>query len=175
MKLVKALIIAGLVISLAPCSCWAEFYRYKDANGAWVYTDNVMEVPADQRPKTYEGVQDGLSDDEKAKLKAEKTAKAAKRRAKRKSFPSTVSSNTDRAFADLKAEEDALNETGKDLKAQQEALMRLQAQAKTPEDRDAANLKMIQLNKKVAQYEKQRQAYMKKVDIYNRMLQDKID
>ncbi|ACL06085.1 hypothetical protein Dalk_4406 [Desulfatibacillum aliphaticivorans] len=175
MKLIKALIIAGVIFSLAPCACWAEFYRYKDASGAWVYTDNIMEVPADQRPKTYEGVTDNLSDSEKAKLKAEKAARAAKRRAKRHSFPSTVSSDTDRAYADLKAEEDALTEMGKDLKAEQDALGRLRVEAKTQEERDAINLKMAALNKKIQQYEKQRQDYIKKVDVYNRMLQKKID
>ena len=175
MKLIKAIIFIGVILGLMPCAGLAEFYRYKDANGVWVYTDNLMEVPDDQRPKKYEGVNDGLTEEQKARKKAEKDTKAAVRKEKRTNFPKTVSSNTDKAYADLKAEENAMEEMGKDLQAQQNALLRLRASAKTPEDKDAINLKMLDLNKKIRKYEEKRQAYIKKVETYNKMLQSKID
>ncbi|MBI9075836.1 MAG: hypothetical protein JEZ02_10525 [Desulfatibacillum sp.] len=174
MKLMKALIIAGVVLALAPCVCLGEFYRFKDASGAWVYTDNLMEVPQDQRPTKYEGVNDGLSEKEKAAQKLEKETKAAVRQQKRQGFSKSVPSNTDKAFANLKAEENALEKISNDLRAEQGALLKMKEKAKTPEEQDNINIKMVELNKKVMTYEKQRQAYLKKVDTYNRMLQKKM-
>lgn len=51
------LLTAGM-LTLAPLVAYAEFYRYKDAQGVMRYTDNLAEVPEDQRPQvtTYQEV-----------------------------------------------------------------------------------------------------------------------
>ncbi len=49
---IKLILLTGLIAFFA-LSASAEFYRYKDENGVYRYTDNLMEVPEDQRPKVY--------------------------------------------------------------------------------------------------------------------------
>jgi len=47
-------IILFCICFVFPLSASAEFYRYKDANGVLRFTDNLAEVPDDQKPKVYE-------------------------------------------------------------------------------------------------------------------------
>ena len=42
-------IILFLSLMLVPGLCLAEFYKYRDANGAIRFTDNLGDVPKDQR------------------------------------------------------------------------------------------------------------------------------
>jgi len=52
MKNNKVLITAYIVLILFLSTiCFAEFYKYKDSNGYLRFTDNLAEVPEDQRPK----------------------------------------------------------------------------------------------------------------------------
>jgi len=52
MKHKKLMIIINIVLILLVSSlCFAEFYKYKDSNGYLRFTDNLAEVPEDQRPK----------------------------------------------------------------------------------------------------------------------------
>lgn len=50
----RTLIASLLAITLLiPVAAFGEFYRYKDENGTMRFTDNLLEVPVDQRPKIY--------------------------------------------------------------------------------------------------------------------------
>jgi uncharacterized coiled-coil DUF342 family protein len=81
-----------LVVLIIPGLAGAEFYKYRDANGVLRFTDDISEVPEDQRaklkeyksvvtPKPVEEVTDAQSGPKKSeleamaqKLEAEKTA-----------------------------------------------------------------------------------------------------
>jgi hypothetical protein len=49
----KALILL-LSLTMIPGLCWAEFYKYRDANGVVRFTDNLGDVPRDQRENIQE-------------------------------------------------------------------------------------------------------------------------
>ena len=44
------IICCGLLLTVSSI-CFAEFYKYKDSNGVLRFTDNLAEVPENQRPK----------------------------------------------------------------------------------------------------------------------------
>ena len=48
------ILILFLSLMLIPGLCFAEFYKYKDANGVLRFTDNLGEVPKDQRENIQE-------------------------------------------------------------------------------------------------------------------------
>ena len=55
------LLLGALAMILClPASSSAEFYKYRDANGNLRFTDNLAEVPPDQRPEVdrYKQVED---------------------------------------------------------------------------------------------------------------------
>ena len=43
-------LVLGLLLGLG-ASAWAEYYKYRDENGAIRFTDDIMQVPVDQRQK----------------------------------------------------------------------------------------------------------------------------
>ncbi len=171
MKMTRALFIAVVIAALLPGLCQAEFYRYKDAGGTWRYTDDISEVPEDQRPEEYKGVDDGLSEEEKTAKRLDQASKAEVRRQKYGTRSGSLSKNPDRAFASLKAEEKDLEKLGKKLRAEQDALIKARESNPSGADMAVINKKVLALNKRVEAYEKKRTALLKKIDAYNRMIQ----
>jgi hypothetical protein len=47
----RKIIIYLVCLILIPGICFAEFYKYRDANGVLRFTDNLGDVPKDQREK----------------------------------------------------------------------------------------------------------------------------
>lgn len=171
MSLKKTLCIFAIVLLALPCLCQAEFYRYKDAGGVLRFTDNLAEVPIDQRPEMeqYKGVDASLTQEQKAAKQADKAAKAAVRQQRRQtSTGSTRFSSSDKAFSALKAQERALEKDGRELEAEQSALLVQKGKASTTAQINAVNKKIAQLNTRINAYEKKRQLLLKRIDIYNK-------
>jgi len=131
----KSVIIA-LILILVPLVSSAEFYKYRDESGVLHYTDDLSEIPANQRPKmdTYKEIDDFfLPELKQSMIEDEKRQKL---------------SNTKAA---LDKEYNELMKTKQSLVDAQAETMQRSADAKMNSE------KMLQLNKRLADYEKRRQ------------------
>lgn len=142
-------ICCGLLLCLlmAPAPAGAEFYRYRDAQGTIRFTDNIAEVPPDQRPRVrrYEGAT---------------TEQAPGADAPDGGDPSAVD------FEDLQAARLQLNETKAELDREfgelmrdKESLSQERAQVTSAEEAEAVKAKILELNRRITDYERRRQEY----------------
>jgi hypothetical protein len=139
-----------------------EYYQYKDANGNILFTDDVANVPANDRSNltVYESVDN--SDYETLSDASENVVSDS-------SIQETVTGNDeDLSVESLDAMRAALDQTAASLKAEHEELA-----AQVP-GVDASKLqkteydkKVLEMNAKMADYKKQHQAYSEKVKAYN--------
>ncbi|MEA3280000.1 MAG: hypothetical protein U9Q38_05325 [Thermodesulfobacteriota bacterium] len=173
MRLRYAVII--LILAGLPSLVCAEFYKYRDGNGVLRFTDNLSEVPKDQRPeiKTYKEADDFLAPwqrEEKARREAvvSEEARGAAREAEGRKInvPKTqIGSTPDdlkRIKAGLDREFDALMQRKQAVDAEKAALR--------TKDRKAAKAcleKAKQLNADIREFEQRRQAFQKKADAFN--------
>lgn len=139
----------NLVFLSGMMAAHAEFYRYKDENGAIRFTDDLAEVPEDQRPqlRVYDEPADfGIVPEKPAE---EEAAKSDEKEPDRMTV-----------YKALRAEEDEL---AKEL----EALNKEKAKLGDPAAKTYQK-KVDQFNKKIAAYEKKRAAYNEKVKAFKR-------
>ncbi len=168
--LIRNLLLAGMVVYWAtPAFC--EYYQYTDQNGVSRFTDNLANVPPDQRPdvKTHQSIESqpvqqttGGAVKEKA---SRSTAAAGKetepsggtwqgRNAQKKQ-------ELDRMQADLKATFEALQTERSGLEA------KAPPKGATFEEKVAYTEKVEAFNAKIAGYEEKLDAFNQKVNAYN--------
>lgn len=159
----------------------AEFYKYRDANGVLRFTDNIAEVPVDQRPKIkqYEEATDYMTQEQKA-AKEEADAKAAKdHRAK---LDAMLSSGKNEAPEDVNDPGfvDYLNRTKVQLDNEYAGLMRekdelnaSRASLKTESDIKDYQEKAKDLNARIKAFNLRRDEYKAKADAFNQGAQPK--
>lgn len=150
---------------LVPLISSAEFYKYTDKSGVLRYTDDMNEIPKDQRPKmdAYSEPDDFIiPEEEQQKIedakKAQKDAEAAK-------------SIKDRDAMRLKLDntKNALDKEYEELKQTKQELIDTRADAiKNAADKKAHKEKILQFNERVKDLEKRRQAFAKEVDDFNK-------
>ena len=130
----KSVIIA-LTLIVVPFISSAEFYKYRDDSGVLHYTDDLSAIPADQRPKvdTYSERDDFILPEMKQqKIEDIKRQKLSKTKA-------------------------ALDKEYKELTKTKQSLVDTQAETmKRAAGAKANSEKMLQLNKRIADYEKRR-------------------
>ena len=136
-----------LCLLLTPTLAGAEFYRYRDAQGTIRFTDNIAEVPPDQRPgvRRYEGTP---------------TAPAPGADAADGGDAQAID------FEDLQAARMQLNDTKAELDREfgelmrdKEALSQERAQVTSAEEAAAVKEKILELNRRITDYERRRQEY----------------
>ena len=146
----------------------AEFYKYRDESGVLRFTDNLAEVPPDQRPNvsTYEGVQTAPGD-----VPAEKTAGPSDGEQKDAAAAGDVDLEVKE---DLEEEQNRLEQLKQSLdKERQELAGRKEAlkeeRKKLRDERDARiyNEKVEELNEHIAEYEQRRKAFQQQVESLN--------
>jgi len=169
----------SLVILLLPALVSAELYRYTDERGVIHFTDNYIEIPQNQRPKVEiinrldettppvvktetdrpeetrlpaEGVEVDRPSEEAGTQGPEAVAEGAQSQPQ---FESLI-----KAKADLDKIYDA-------LAAEKEALEKEQQTLKTVESIRAYQSKVNLFNQRLADYERQRQAFQTRADAYN--------
>lgn len=147
---------------MLPASVMAEFYRYRDANGVMRFTDNLDEVPRDQRPAvaSYNEPDDFLTPEERQK-KAEEAAAAANTKP---TSAFDAEQNERMRLNKVRIELDA--EYG-DLMKEKEAVAKMKAAAKDDVARKAYRDKVIALNKRITAYETGRKAYEDAMDAFS--------
>jgi predicted RNase H-like nuclease (RuvC/YqgF family) len=153
---IRMILLVGMIGCLA-IPAFGKYYRYTDANGVLRFTDNLADVPKDQRPnvKTFKSIKSRVAKDEAG---PESTVKAAP--------PSNNSRDEEYA-----REKDKLDRRQAELN---KLFMKLQNErtalaAKAPpagasaETIDAYRQKVENLNTRIGRYEKQRAEFEKKL------------
>lgn len=160
------LIFSILLLSIAfPGSLWAEFYRYTGEDGAIHFTDDLSQVPLDQREQVeaYTGTQTPPPAPEPAEVpKAQKAANLAKE-----------------AIANLEEQRQSLVTRQETLKTEYERLMNVKAEtevlrqtADTPEKQQALKDKLTALQADITKYDTQTKALEEEVNAFNEAIKN---
>jgi len=159
-------LLAGLFAFL-PCTVFADFYRYKDENGVLRFTDNLSEVPVDQRPKVHSykestGSQTPGKQAGEAKPEASGDTDSTEASETRKD-----KKPTDQEIEKLLEIKAALDKEFAELEKEKQVLANQKGKLKTRSQIKARNEKVTRYNKRLAEYEKRRKAFQKEVDAFN--------
>lgn len=158
---VFCLILLGLVLGAAPVQ--AEFYKYLDKNGNARFTDDLSEVPPDQRKaeefEQYSGVKSPSSEQSKTG-EAEAEGGFYPVAEEMEAAPSTEAESMS---GDAIEQRKALEERQKSLRKVYEALMK--------ETRQLQNRPIFRSPAEVRAYEEKLKAHEEKVKAYNRKKQ----
>ena len=139
-----------VALSLIPMPVFAEFYKYKDANGVLRFTDNLLEVPKDQREKiqTYKEVvtpepEPDISDAQKE---------------------DAVLKNQSNRAEQINNEREVLEQAFKALDAERKSLLESPPSPQEQEAYEAHKKRIEAFNAKIKAYEEQRKMFQSKVD-----------
>jgi len=148
----------------------ADFYKYVDQNGVTRYTDNLADIPEDQRPKikTFSGTEDepaygkSVKESHREPDKLQKGQQAANVKKKRQ-----VSTRGGSKAKQMRQTRDALESEHSALMKEKEALVAKRATLRTATEVRAYQNEVTRLNQKIATFEKRRDAFKKEVDAFN--------
>ena len=169
------LILIGLML---PSPVRAEFYKYVDQKGVVHYTDNLAEVPKDQRPgvATYSQPEDFAKPEEAAETAAPEAAAEPGEKAAEPSGGGaeettkgtrTVNTQAAAEVERLQKIQNDLDQEYDSLMVEQEALKKAREAIKVDKDMRAHNEKVRALNQRITDYEKRRKAFKKEADAFN--------
>jgi len=160
----SASIVIALTLMLVPFISSAEFYKYRDKSGVLLYTDDISEIPKDQRPKidAYSEPDDFITPEQKQqKIDAKKAQKAAE--------AANIVKDKDAMRAKLDNTKIALDKEYEELKKTKQDLIDARADAKkSAADTKAHDEKILQLNERIEDFQKRRQAFAKEADAFNK-------
>lgn len=142
-----------VALSLIPMPVFAEFYKYKDANGVLRFTDNLLEVPKDQREKiqTYKEVVTPEPEPDISDAQIEDAA---------------LKNQNNRA-EQINNEREVLEQSFKALDAERKSLLESPPSPQEQEAYEAHKKRIEAFNAKIKAYEEQRKMFQAKVDAYN--------
>ena len=151
--MVARLFLLLVALSLIPMPVFAEFYKYKDANGVLRFTDNLLEVPKDQRRnnQTYKEVV--TPEPEPVISDAQKEDAALK--------------NQNNRAEQINNERGVLEQSFKALDAERKSLLESPPSPQEQEAYEAHKERIEAFNAKIKAYEEQRKMFEANVDAYN--------
>ena len=163
------IIITFLMFSV---SAAAEFYKYTDEDGNVHFTDDINQVPAEQRAKIRSYVE-SVSPEPAEQPTNEENQSDQAATDQQSNFPD-LSEDESGSLEDAKKRIDALkSEIDQEYEAlikEKEQLAKAKTEAKTKEQIIEYNKKVDSLNKRVVSYEKKGKEYKAQVDAYNQRI-----
>jgi hypothetical protein len=150
-----------LILSLTiPLVTEAQLYRYKDANDNWCYTDNLADVPVNQREdcKEYESIQS--SDEQPSVVSKAKDDKNV-------DLSSEEEVQTKRLRDELKNRKVSLDQEYEALVKESSVLEKLSQNLKTEEAKKSFEIRKDEFNRRVKAFEEKRQAFEIDLKSYN--------
>lgn len=169
-----------LTLIALPGFASAEFYRYVDQEGKTHYTDDIANIPADQRSHISE--YEDVSHRSSLKEETETTTPEEESREPAVSEPEVMRPQREPGVGEgeKKAVDQELRETGTALEQEYQALIeerkQLDEAAKrpvTPASREKLVQKIRDFNSRSKDYEKRREAFNQDVEAYNAGIEDK--
>lgn len=166
MKHICVLLSLCLWVFLFANPAMGEFFKYRDSNGVLRFTDNLAEVPVDQRPgaESYKEADDYLTPYQK-KERVEKARQAAEMAAKETKQGAFEAKQEQRL--NLNKTRMELDKDYGELMRAKKALEKEQAQATTPEKQAAYKKSVNALNKRIIEYEGRRNQYEESIKNFN--------
>lgn len=168
MKFLPWILAILLIFSALPAA--GEFYKYTDENGNTRFTDDINQVPLQQReeissytesesPPETAAPDTGATDQKPVEKKQDAADIYAEEKAKEGYYEKTRR-ELDQMKSEIDAEFEALNLEKEKLTAERES-------AKSREQIQEYNKKVTQLNERAAAYEAKGVEYEKKVEAFN--------
>jgi hypothetical protein len=169
----------------------AEFYRFVDEKGKVHFTDDLANVPVEQRPKVYEyeepydqsAPEEGTERQEPQTEGPEEDLKETEEVRLQTEVPTTEAQTTQAPAieGEEKTLEQKLRETGARLTKEYQALMKererldeIATRKLTRADRRELNKRIREYNSHTEDYEKRRAAFNKEVEDYNASIKKEV-
>lgn len=174
MRLLFALLF--LICMLLPSSVLAEYYKYRDQNGVLRFTDNLADVPEDQRQQivSYTESEDFVMTEEESLEYLQDTSVQEETGEDMEGAYQNEETETGRddnlsqrkKLNQMKA---ALDEEFAELMEEKQALLQYKESKKNMSMKEAKayQKKVTLLNQRITDFEERRQAYKKEADAFN--------
>ena len=159
----KYLLLILITIGLST-PVFGEFYQYTDQSGVLRFTDDLTQVPEDQRSKVkkYLEPDDSLTSEQRAQ-------KALQTRQE-----SALQDNVEilgreylAEFERLDKKKAVLDQRYNDLAKEKNALLKVKEEISSDAELKAYNEKISSLNKRITAFEAEREVFSKEVDAFN--------
>lgn len=165
MRLVGLLLMVFCLVF--PQFVYAEFYRYKDKNGVIRYTDDLSQVPQEQREKT-ETYESEVSKPDSGKGVIVEGGEETSEDSGIETDEIDVPEGKDVAQLEkLNKKKAALDKEYSDLVKEKDELVKSKEGIKKGYELKAYNEKIVDLNERISAFEKKRQEFAKEVDAFN--------
>ncbi len=174
MRLLYALLF--LICMLLPSSVLAEYYQYRDQNGVLRFTDNLADVPEDQRKQieSYTESEEFVMTEEESLEYLQDTSVQEETGEDMDDADQSEETDTGRddSLAQLKKLNQmkaALDEELTGLMEEKQVLLQYKDSKKniSVKEAKAYQKKVTLLNQKITDFEERRQAYKKEADAFN--------
>ncbi len=165
------ILITALLFAASVC---AEIYKYIDENGQKRWTDDLSQVPKEQRAAAQRIETEKAKPAEAAAGKA-KTAKPAPPLEAREAGPDSGSANetTELSREALEKEKADLDLLYQQLLEEREKIEKITPEALNFKDRAELNYRITAFNQKTEQYEARSNAFKEKINAYNQTIMSK--
>lgn len=141
------MVLVGL--ALIPGLCFAEFYKYRDANGVLRFTDNLQEVPPAQRP-AVQSYQETVTPEET-----------------REPLEGAEKPDLNVRAQQLNEERDSLAKEFAELEKERQAIEAVTREPQNDAEYEAYKTRVDTFNQRIKAYEVNRQIFQTKVDAFN--------
>jgi predicted RNase H-like nuclease (RuvC/YqgF family) len=159
---ISACLIVPLILLVVTLPAAAEFYRYTDAHGNVLFTDDLSKVPADQRAKV-EPYEDTPARTELPSVKTD---------AETNTKTPAADDDIEKERARLQAQEKTLNQEYENLMSTRARLNEEKTKAVTNTQIQTYNQKIAEFNEQIQAYEKQRDAMAEAVKAFEKKIKD---
>lgn len=174
MRLLYALLF--LICMWLPSSVLAEYYQYRDQNGVLRFTDNLADVPEDQRQQieSYTESEDYVMTEEESPEYLQDTSVQEETGedmvgADQDEETETIRDDNLAQLKKLNQMKAALDEEFAELMEEKQALLQYKESKKNISIKEAKDYqkKVTLLNQRITDFEERRQAYKKEADAFN--------